>query len=53
MVFKMMKLPIERQLQRYLGLLQSIEGRPMEVDAVVEPLNEPKASRRVYKDLTD
>jgi hypothetical protein len=52
MVFKMMKVSIERKLQRYTSLLQVIEGRG-ECDAPVEPLNEPKSSRKAYKDLTD
>jgi hypothetical protein len=32
MVFKMMKTSIDRRLQKFLGLLQVIEGRPMEPD---------------------
>lgn len=53
MVFKMMKLSIDRRLQRYIGLLQAIEGRPAQADAPAEQLNEAKTSRRAYKDLTD
>jgi hypothetical protein len=53
MVFKMMRVSIERRLQKYTALLQVVEGRPLEADVPAESLNEPKSSRRVYKDLTD
>jgi hypothetical protein len=53
LIFKMMKLSIDRNLRKDSALLQFIEGRAVDIEPGVEPLNEMKSNRRVYKDLND
>lgn len=48
-----MKISIERRLQKYTGLLSTIEGKQMDIEVQApEPLNEPRYTKRVFKDLT-
>jgi len=48
-----MRLSIDRKLKKDSSLLQFIEGRTVEGETGMEPLNELKSNRRVYKDLND
>lgn len=52
-VFKMLRLSIDRRLHRDPALLQFIEGRPAEGDSAGELLNEYRGGRRIFKDVTD
>lgn len=51
-VFKLLRLNIQRKLQKEAAVLQFIEGKPAE-DTSKEMLNDHKKNKRVYKDLTD
>lgn len=51
-VFKLMRISIERKLYKEAAVLQFIEGRTPD-DCSTELLNDHKTNKRAYKDLTD